>query len=286
MGLSGKIKNAVNRWIAPLNIHLDSRTAERAEVARLLDLADSGHFAGPVFPILSQFLECDPMPLLQSIALLKEKTARFSAASGSEGYSFSNTYFTSPDAEVAYALISQLKPKRLIEVGSGNSTQLFRAAIDDGGLNTQLVSIDPMPRKSIETVAHRFINCRVERVTRSYLFETLDVDDVLFIDSSHEIRAANDVVNLLLNIIPRLKRGVVVHLHDIFLPFEYPREWIIENRWDWNEQYLVQALLQGSTQFAVLWPGYYLQRNLAGFSDYFDQNPCGRASSLWLRKIE
>ena len=76
-----------------------------------------------------------------------------------------------------------------------------------------------------------------------------------------------------------------MHFHDIFLPFDYPREWIVDNKWTWNEQYLVQALLQGSTEFEVLWPGHFLQKTRPEFAGLFDYRYVGTASSLWLRRI-
>ncbi len=85
--------------------------------------------------------------------------------------------------------------------------------------------------------------------------------------------------------LPRLKRGVIVHLHDIFLPFEYPREWLIDLGWRWNEQYLVQALLQDSDSMEVLWLGHYFERTVSTFRDHFPAMKRGRASSLWLRKL-
>ena len=202
-------------------------------------------------------------------------------------YSFSNDYFTSPDAEVAYALIRLLHPKRIIEVGSGNSTHLFREAITDGELSTKLVSVDPSPRREIESVADEVIRRRLEDVPPSELQDVLQPDDILFIDSSHEIRSGNDVLTLFLDVLPRLHSGVVIHVHDIFLPFEYPREWIIRNTLNvnWSEQYLVQAMLQGSDQFEVLWPGHFLQRTLPDFACHFGSNPVGIAKSLWLRKL-
>jgi len=115
----------------------------------------------------------------------------------------------------------------------------------------------------------------------------LEAGDILFIDSSHEVRPGNDVVRLFLNIVPRLRSGVVIHVHDIFLPFEYPREWIIENTLNvkWAEQYLLQAMLQASNEFEVLWPGYFLQRTLPGFSNYFHDGAGRFAASFWLRKL-
>ena len=285
MSLAGKIREIVNIGLRPLNMRLASLSAERAETTRLVSLDAAGQFDRPVFPTLPQFTQCDPKPLLDAVLRSREKLRRFEASSDRDGYSFSNAYFPSPDAEVAYALIGLLKPRQIVEVGSGHSTHLLRAAIADGALGTQLVSIDPRPRRSVESAADRVIIQRVEQVQTSVMLDALNRDDVLFIDSSHEIRTGNDVVILLLNILPALKSGVVVHLHDIFLQFEYPREWIVDNRWGWNEQYLVQALLQSSDQFAVLWPGHYLQRTFPGSLEYFACGRPGTARSLWLRKI-
>lgn len=279
------MKNWINQGLEPFNMRLSSLTAERAESARLLALQKAGHFSQPVFPVLPQFARCNPTPVLEGVVTFKDRTQRFSFSRTDNGYSFFNDYFTSPDAEVAYALVRQLSPKHIIEVGSGNSTKLLREAITDGELCTTLVSIDPSPRIEIEAIVNRTINQRLEQVPASFFSETLSRDDILFIDSSHEIRIGNDVINLLLNIIPALKNGVVIHIHDIFLPFDYPREWIIHNKWDFfREQYLVQAMLQNSNNYDVLWPGYFLQRTLQGFSDYFWLQPHRHATSLWLRK--
>jgi hypothetical protein len=149
------------------------------------------------------------------------------------------------------------------------------------------VSIDPSPRREVQSVANQVIRKRLEDVPSSELQDVLHANDILFIDSSHEIRSGNDVVNLFLNVLPNLRSGVVVHIHDIFLPFEYPREWVIENTLNvnWTEQYLVQAMLQGSDQFEVLWPGHFLQRILPDFADHFGGKLVGTATSLWLRKL-
>jgi len=287
MAIKSKFRHWANKWLALGNLRIETRTAERAEMDRLLNLEQAGHFRHQVFPVLPQIARCDPNPLLGALEKYREQTNRFERPREDGMYSFSNDYFTSPDAEIAYALIRLLHPKRIIEVGSGNSTHLFREAITDGSLDTKLVSIDPSPRREVESVADQVIRRRLEDVPSSELQDVLQPDDILFIDSSHEIRSGNDVVSLFLNVVPKLNSGVVIHVHDIFLPFEYPREWVIQNTLNvnWTEQYLVQAMLQGSDQFEVLWPGHFLQRSLARFSDYFHHEPEGIATSLWLRKI-
>ena len=287
MSFSSKVKFRMNEWLAYLNLKLETRTADRAEMARLLNLEQAGHFRNQVFPVLPQIARCNPNPLLGEVDKHRRQMSQFVRPGEDGRYSFSNDYFTSPDAEVAYALIRLLRPKRIVEVGSGNSTYLFRDAITDGRLSTKLVSIDPTPRREVQSVADQVIRRKVEDVPASDLQDMLQFNDVLFIDSSHEIRSGNDVVSLFLRLVPELRSGVVIHVHDIFLPFEYPREWIVENTLNvnWAEQYLVHAMLQGSDQFEVLWPGHFLQRTLPDFDDHFSGKPVGVAKSLWLRKL-
>ncbi len=287
MSIMSKIKHRVNELLGRVNLRIETRTADRAEMARLLNLEQTGHFGHQVFPVLPQIARCDPNPLLGALDQFREQTSRFARRREKGMYSFSNDYFTSPDAEIAYVLIRLLHPKRIVEVGSGNSTYLFREAITDGSLDTKLVSIDPSPRREVQSVANQVIRRRLEDVPSAELQNVLHPNDILFIDSSHEIRSGNDVVSLFLNVVPELKTGVVIHVHDIFLPFEYPREWIIENTLNvnWAEQYLVQAMLQGSNQFEVLWPGHFFQRTLPDFADHFDGKRLGVATSLWLRKL-
>lgn len=287
MAITSKIKHWVNNWLARANLRIETRTAERAETRRLLNLEQAGHFRNQVLPVLPQIARCDPNPLLEALDKHRAQTSRFARPRADSIYSFSNDYFTSPDAEVAYALVRLLQPKRIVEIGSGNSTYLFREAITDGSLNTKLVSIDPSPRREVQSVADQVIRQRLEDIPFSDLQDVLQPNDIVFIDSSHEIRPGNDVVNLFLRVVPELRSGVVIHVHDIFLPFEYPREWIIENTLNvnWAEQYLVQAMLLGSDQFEVLWPGHFLQRTLPNFNDHFGSYPVGIAKSLWLRKM-
>jgi hypothetical protein len=286
MPLSSTIKNSLNRCLAPYNLCVGTLTAERAEASRLAQIEREGHFDHPVYPTLPQFNRCDFKPILDVVCSLKNGMRRFAAPSRDGTYSFQNDYFSSPDAEVAYALIKQRRPGRIVEVGSGNSTRLFRETIRVEGLRTELVSIDPVPRVDIEALSDKIVTRRLEQLPASFLPSLLSPGDFLFIDSSHEIRIGNDVLNLLLNILPTLMRGVVIHLHDIFLPYDYPREWIIANRWDqFKEQYLVQALLQDSEAYEVLWPGHFLQRTLPYFADYFSGEPVGVAKSLWLQKL-
>jgi hypothetical protein len=283
MAITSPIKNLINAALSPVNLRIETRTAERFETERLTGLVARGHFGEPVFPVLPQFVNCDPSLIGEAINGFRHHTRKFSDANRN-GYCFHNGWFVSPDAEVAYAITRTLQPRQIIEVGSGNSTQLFREAIDDSHFQTELVAIDPAPTKPIRDLAHRTIQARVENTSSSW-FEDLQPNDILFIDSSHLVATGNDVVYLILNIIPKLKAGVVLHFHDVFLPYDYPQSWVVEHRWGFNEQYLIQALLQSSGCFEVLWPGHFLQRTWTRFAELFEFRPTGTATSLWLRKV-
>jgi predicted O-methyltransferase YrrM len=282
MALSSKIKSGLNRGLEPLNLKLATRTAEKAEQERIETLARAGQFERPVLPILPQFLACDPGPVLRALKTFANDIGAF-AAPRQDGFSLDNSYFTTPDADVAYAIARLIKPARIVEVGSGNSTFLFREAIRAEAMATELVSIDPMPRRAVEAAADRIIRTTGETAPTD-VFTGLQANDILFIDSSHEVKTGNDVVTLALTILPRLKAGVVVHFHDILLPYEYPRDWV--EQYGWTEQYLVHAMLQDSDAFEVIWAGHFLQHTLPGFESHFPHGRGVNATSLWLRRRE
>ncbi|MEO8198256.1 MAG: class I SAM-dependent methyltransferase [Thermoanaerobaculia bacterium] len=283
VSVAGRVRKQLNRVLRPLGVRIESLAAEKAESSRLAELVRVGQFDRPILPLLDSFEHLDPATTFAAVRRYADETSRFAATDGRTGYAFENDYFTSPDAEVAYAMAREIRPGRIVEVGSGNSTRLFRAAILDGDLETELISIDPAPRTEVASIADRVLRKRLEEVDEAELVGWFEAGDFLFIDSSHRIEAGNDVVSLLLRIVPKLKAGVIVHLHDIFLPFEYPREWLVEFGWLWNEQYLVQAMLQGPGSFGVLWAGHYLQRTIPEFASHFASPVVGRGSSLWLR---
>jgi predicted O-methyltransferase YrrM len=282
VNVRGLLKKPVNQALGWFGLKLISARIEKIELDRLQRLP-SGHFERPVFPVSGPFKQCFPEAILKVIHAQRELW-RMPTQGLRNGFTIENDYFSSPDAETLTAVVQLYKPKKILEIGSGNSTRLFRTALKELKLEAKIVSIDPNPRLEIEAFADEIIRLPLEGAKVEGKSEKLEAGDILFIDSSHEIRTGNDVVELLLNILPRLKPGVLIHIHDIFLPFEYPKEWVIKNRWPWNEQYLVQALLQGSSEFEVLWPGHYLQRTMADFASYFPFWQRRNASSLWLKK--
>lgn len=225
-------------------------------------------------------------PLLETICRYGPRFDDFEDPSRNDvGYTFNNDYFSSPDTEVLYTIVRQFQPRMVVEVGSGNSTQIIRQAVLDGQLKTRLISIDPQPRMENSALADEVYRTRVEWLRSGELFRSFKAGDILFIDSSHVIKTGNDVVFLYLIVLPELPPGVLIHIHDVFLPYDYPREWVMEKRREWNEQYLVQALLMSTNAFEVLWAGHFLQRTRVDFAQHFPHLNGRVAGSLWLRKM-
>ena len=286
MNLLGKLKSLLNCLLKPANVKIDSLTAARREQSRLQALQIRGHVKRAIFPVLENIHQPSVTAIVKQVAASADRFKLFYNASDNPvGYAFANNYYTSPDTEVLYAVIQHFRPARIIEVGCGNSTRIARQAITDVGLPAELIAIDPFPRCEVSGFADRVVTQNVETIEDQSLFTSLQANDILFIDSSHEVKCGNDVLLLLLNVMPGLKPGVLVHLHDIFLPFEYPEEWIVKNGWPWNEQYLVQALLAGGKNFEILWAGHYFQRCNPDFKNWFAHWRGADAKSLWLRKL-
>ncbi|HYL25691.1 MAG TPA: class I SAM-dependent methyltransferase, partial [Burkholderiales bacterium] len=132
-------------------------------------------------------------------------------------------WFPRLDAAAAYAMVRMTRPARIVEVGSGHSTRFLARAVRDGGLGTQITAIDPAPRASISGLQVRCLRQPVQACALEVF--NLAPGDILFIDSSHQLKPGSDVEFLLDRVLPRLASGVRIHFHDIFLPDEYPAQW-------------------------------------------------------------
>jgi len=157
-------------------------------------------------------------------------------------------WFPRLDAAAAYVLVRERRPARIVEIGSGHSTRFLARAVRDGGLATAITAIDPAPRAAIDGLGVAVLRRTVQE-TGTAPFAALAPGDVLFIDSSHILMPGTDVDILFNDVVPRLPAGVLVHIHDVFLPDGYPAEW----EWrGYNEQLAVATLLQGGG-FRLLW---------------------------------
>jgi hypothetical protein len=178
-----------------------------------------------------------------------------SAQNGTSQASWINPYQPPLDALALYGFVATTNPRTYLEVGSGYSTSFARRAIDDGKLRTKIISIDPHPRAEIDAVCDQVIRSPLEAVDLS-IFKDLQAGDILFIDSSHRCFMNSDVTVLFLEVLPNLPPGVLVHVHDIFLPYDYPAGWA--ERY-YAEQYLLSCyLLAGYAKFEVELPNYFV----------------------------
>jgi len=183
----------------------------------------------------------------------------------SVGYNYGNGFFETVDAEIAYCLVREYKPKRIVEVGGGYSSRAMAAALDANlrldGVRGELITIDPnpdrFPKKALSDRVH-LIAQTVQSIDLD-IFWSLQSGDFLFLDSSHVVGIGSDVVREYLEIVPRVASGVLIHAHDIFIPCDYPRDAVLHNLAFWSEQYLLQAFLMFNPEFEVLWGSSYLQ---------------------------
>jgi hypothetical protein len=185
----------------------------------------------------------------------------FSASpSGSASFYWGNDQFSHADASLYYSIIRRFQPSRVVEIGAGHSTKLASRAIRDNEKG-RILCIDPHAPAwlgSLETPVD--VVARPVQETPDSVFLDLAPSDILFIDGSHIAKTGSDVNHLFLRILPRLSKGVIVHIHDICLPFEYPRAWSEDVLCYWNEQYVLAALLANSTKYEILLGVYFMQQ--------------------------
>lgn len=193
-------------------------------------------------------------------------------------------WFPRLDAAAAYAITRRLRPARVVEVGSGHSTRFFARALADGGIDGTIVAIDPAPRASLAGLPVEFLRTTVQAAGWAP-FAALEPGDILSIDSSHILMPGTDIDTLLGSVLPMLPAGIVLHVHDIFLPDDYPAAWAWRG---YNEQLGIQALLLGGRWEVLFAARYVIQRMAAALPTVVtDHLPLPRGAfenSLWLRK--
>jgi predicted O-methyltransferase YrrM len=208
---------------------------------------------------------------------------------GRTRYWFANPAYAYGDGTVLHGMLRHLRPHRVVEVGSGYSSAMILDTVDGWLSGTELTFIEPHPelvrgllrpgdeaRVTIHEVAVQDVSLDV--------FDRLGHGDVLFVDSTHVVKAGSDVNHLVFEVLPRLRPGVWVHLHDIFFPFEYPEAWVREGR-AWHEAYLVRAFLAFNGTFEIRWFQDFLwsrHRELLNQIPWVTENP---GANLWLEKV-
>jgi hypothetical protein len=248
------------------------------------------------------FRDADQIEILNRFAALyrpEYDALPSSGLPGSVGFHFGNDTFEECDAEVLHCMVRDAKPKRIVEIGSGFSTRLIGSALEanaaEGASCDGFVVIDPFADRTILDRIPRLtqvIEKPVQRLDPCF-FDCLSDGDILFIDSSHVLKAGSDVQYEFLHILPRLQRGVIIHVHDVFLPEDYPQAWLTDRRWFWSEQYLLQAFLSFNERFRILWAGHYMHLKYpsvlsSAFQSYARRDcsaPRQWPASFWMKRI-
>ena len=227
--------------------------------------------------------------LLAEMLALAEPLSRIpaDAPAGAGGPHWRNGWLPPLDAASLYALTVRHRPRLYLEVGSGNSTLFVRRAIEDHGLDTRIVSIDPKPRAEVDAICDEVVRTPLEQADLS-VFERLGPGDILFVDNSHRAFPGSDVTVFFMEVIGRLSPGVVYGLHDILLPDDYPEHW---SRRFYNEQYLLAAyLFGGAGGDEIVFPGRFvgndpeLAPDRQALFDALGLPVDPAAGAFWLRK--
>jgi len=202
-----------------------------------------------------------------------------------------NRQFGPVDSELLYMMIRSGKPRQVMEYGAGYSTLVAAAACEANrrdGAETRLISHDPYPREFLtDSNVPGLAEFHRVGVDRQMIKDvaTLESGDLLFVDTTHTVKIGGDVNTIILDVLPELKPGVIVHFHDIFLPWDYPRAWI-EQGYYWAEQYLLQAFLSGNPEWDILVSAYVLSRTAVSELQQLIPSfrPDTRPASFWMRK--
>jgi hypothetical protein len=240
--------------------HFYSPWPDQADAKRHLDGLD----AEPLRPLPGIALDDERikatwlhlLPLMRTAPFTDAPTSRFR-------YHRANDFYAYGDSTVYFGFIADRRPKRIIEIGSGFSSALALDTCNHLGLDTRLTFIEPYPGvlnsllRPGDEKSVRLLQQKVQTVDPA-LFAELDAGDILFVDSSHVVKTGSDVCFEVFEILPVLKPGVLVHFHDVFYPFEYPRAWVVNDGRAWNELYLLRAFLMYNQQFEIVF-----------FNDYF-----------------
>jgi hypothetical protein len=208
-------------------------------------------------------------------------------------FRYSNEMFGPGDAEAFYSMIRHTKPSQIIEIGAGQSTLVAQFAIADAmaadpQYRCRHICFEPFENPWLDDLGVEVVRERIERVDLG-LFRSLSAGDIVFIDSSHVQRPMGDVEFEFLHILPILPKGVVVHVHDIFSPRDYPAKWLNEDRRLWNEQYLLEAFLSFNNEFEILCALNDLTRRgsaqlKAAFPILAERGVAAHVGSFWFRR--
>jgi hypothetical protein len=279
MGLNKRVLERIGIW--PVRRHYYEPYFDRTMVRRPLDEPRD-------LPGLKLNTELS-LGLIEKLSAYGEEPL-IGPVAGDRSYVPENGTYGLPDAALLYAMLRTIKPRRLIEVGGGNSTLVAMKALGrnrEEGHETDHLCIEPFEMPWLEQAGARVHRAMVEDVDPA-MFEELGSGDVLFVDNSHMIRPQGDVLTVIQQILPRLRPGVIVHIHDLLTPRDYPREWLLRDRTMWNEQYVVEAFLTWNDEYEILFAANHIYVDHRDAFDRIRPELAGRQwhtpTAFWLRR--
>ena len=218
------------------------------------------------------------------------KELKLNELSNNSKFYIKNNFFEGGDVDIYYQMIRYFKPKKIIEIGSGYSSLLALEAIKNNQIKdnfaSSIVCIEPYENKWLEESGAKVIREKVENVKED-LITSLKKNDILFIDSSHVIKPQGDILKIFLEILPKLEKGVLIHIHDIFTPRDYPSKWLKDENRFYNEQYLFEAIMDNSSRYKIICSLNYLKNDyyndLKRVCPYLDKN--SEPASMYLEII-
>ena len=210
---------------------------------------------------------------------------------GVNRYSFNNNAYAWGDGSVLHGMLRHFKPKRVIEIGSGWSSACMLDTVDkylDGQCDIQF--IEPYPKLLRRLVGKTSNNVKIHenfvQDVSADIYDSLEPNDILLIDSTHIVKTGSDCCFEMFDILPRIKPGVIVHVHDMFWPFEYPRHWVIDENRSWNEIYAIRALLTDNPNWKIIMFNDYMERfELDLVKDTYPTFLKGAGAALWLQRL-
>lgn len=219
-------------------------------------------------------------------ALLSEYQPPLHSGGDARTFHLENGFYGSVDAELLYAMVRRFAPSRVLELGSGMSTLVIADARARNHVAGWHVVCDPFPREDLPLRQLADVRALAATEVPLELFAELRAGDMLFVDTTHTVKIGGDVNRIILDALPRLAPGVFVHVHDIFLPWEYPRWFVEKQRFFWAEQYLLQAFLAFNDQYEVLCAAHALARTYPSEMKqlFRSMGPDARPSAFWLRR--
>lgn len=300
-------RDDLSRQVSQLSAQISQLTNQMSRMGEL-PFVPNGHFYSPIpskielnqdydriFPEVYLSPSGINFRAQQQVELLKRlsqfyRELPFGEERGKYRYGFSNSAYSWSDAICLNAMLRHVRPKRVVEVGSGHSSCMTLDTNEIWFNNAiECTFIEPYPELLFSLLRDgdrdriSILPSRVQDVDLE-VFRRLEENDILFIDSTHVSKTGSDVNRLYFDVLPSLAAGVYVHIHDVFHKFEYPPSWVIDEGRAWNEQYILRALLQDSNRYEIILFNDFLAKNYRQELEMQIPNALrNTGGSIWLR---